>query len=262
MHKLIDQLAFSVLKKNSLQECSLEELRVLTKEYPYYPAVQLLYTALLKETKSSDYKNELQKTSLFFNSPLWLENLLSENGEQESIIKQIQQPEKTDYEDFNNDELVVENPRPEVFNILPELKEKLAEITSAESIPENEASLTFEPYHTVDYFASQGIKTRLEEKPNDKFGQQLRSFTDWLKTLKTTPTQENNNSRDQFAEEKVVKLADHSVEERNVETEAMAEVWIKQGQPEKAMNIYNKLSLLNPSKSSYFASLIENLKKN
>jgi hypothetical protein len=56
-------------------------------------------------------------------------------------------------------------------------------------------------------------------------------------------------------------LATHSLAEENVDTEAMAEVWIKQGQPEKAIKIYEKLSLLNPSKSSYFAVLIEKLKR-
>jgi len=66
---------------------------------------------------------------------------------------------------------------------------------------------------------------------------------------------------DAGSEEKVVQLATHSLEDRNIATETMAEVWIKQGHPEKAIEIYQKLSLLNPSKSSYFASLIENLKK-
>jgi hypothetical protein len=40
----------------------------------------------------------------------------------------------------------------------------------------------------------------------------------------------------------------------------MAEVWVKQGNKDKAIEIYNKLSLLNPAKSAYFASLSEQLK--
>ncbi|HLF47157.1 MAG TPA: hypothetical protein VI548_12070, partial [Chitinophagaceae bacterium] len=161
-----------------------------------------------------------------------------------------------------NDEWVVENPRPEIFDAMPALKEKPEAIKTAEQKVTSESALSFEPYHTVDYFASLGIKNQQEEKPADKFGQHLKSFTEWLKTLKTSTLHENSVLPDAQAEEKVITLADHSVEERNVVTEAMAEVWIRQGQPEKALNIYNKLSLLNPSKSSYFASLIENLKKN
>jgi hypothetical protein len=75
------------------------------------------------------------------------------------------------------------------------------------------------------------------------------------------PPQEIALKSDAGSEEKVVQLATHSLDEENVNTEAMAEVWIKQGQPEKATRIYEKLSLLNPSKSSYFAVLIEKLKR-
>ena len=75
------------------------------------------------------------------------------------------------------------------------------------------------------------------------------------------PPQQIAAMNDSGSEEKVVQLATHSLAEENVDTEAMAEVWIKQGQPEKAIKIYEKLSLLNPSKSSYFAVLIEKLKR-
>src|SRR6185503_3865521 len=100
----------------------------------------------------------------------------------------------------------------------------------------------------------------IEDTPKDRFSQQLKSFTEWLKTIRQLPPQQVAAMSDARSEEKVVQLATHSLEEGNVDTEAMAEVWIKQGQPEKAAAIYRKLSLLNPSKSSYFASLIEKLK--
>ena len=56
-------------------------------------------------------------------------------------------------------------------------------------------------------------------------------------------------------------MASHSVEESDVVTEAMAEVWAKQGNRRKAIETYNKLSLQNPSKKAYFAAKIENLKQ-
>ena len=122
-----------------------------------------------------------------------------------------------------------------------------------------ETELSFQPYHTVDYFASQGIKFVPEEKPTDRFGKQLKSFTDWLKTMKRLPQTEASKITD-IADKKVEQLAEHSIDESEVVTEAMAEVWIKQGNKEKAIETYNKLSLLNPDKSAYFASLAEQLK--
>ncbi len=58
----------------------------------------------------------------------------------------------------------------------------------------------------------------------------------------------------------VIRNAASSLEDREVYTEAMAEVWAKQGNTEKALSIYEKLSLLNPSKSTYFAAKIDQLK--
>jgi hypothetical protein len=55
-------------------------------------------------------------------------------------------------------------------------------------------------------------------------------------------------------------MAEHSNENEEIATEAMAEVLIKQGKPEQAIQIYEKLSFINPSKSAYFAAKIEELK--
>ncbi|MBL0334218.1 MAG: hypothetical protein IPP73_02485 [Chitinophagaceae bacterium] len=122
--------------------------------------------------------------------------------------------------------------------------------------------LIFEPYHTVDYFASQGIKATEEEKPADNFGVQLKRFTDWLKVMKKLPLKEvSEQATDPQAEQKVEKMAARSLQEKEVMTEAMAEVWEKQGNKAKAIEIYGKLSLLDPSKMAYFAAKIADLKK-
>jgi hypothetical protein len=122
-------------------------------------------------------------------------------------------------------------------------------------------SLAFEPFHTVDYFASQGIKLSQEELPKDKFGKQLKSFTEWLKTMKRLPATQVAASVDAQIEQKVEHMAEDSIHDPHVVTEAMAEVWIKQGNLGKALEVYQKLSLTNPSKTAYFAAKIEHLKR-
>ncbi|MGV3657547.1 MAG: hypothetical protein ACO1NX_06320 [Chitinophagaceae bacterium] len=121
--------------------------------------------------------------------------------------------------------------------------------------------ITFEPFHTVDYFASQGIKLSQTEAGNDRFGRQVKSFTEWLKTMKKLPTTAITQNTDAPGEKKVVSLAAHSLQNADVVTESMAEVWLKQGNIQKASEVYNKLSLQNPSKKAYFAAKIESLKK-
>ena len=127
--------------------------------------------------------------------------------------------------------------------------------------PAAKNDLLFEPYHTVDYFASQGIKLgKMDIDPKDKLGRQLKSFTEWLKTMKKLPQTSIDKLLAQNEESKVVADANHSIENKEVITEAMAEVFEKQGLREKAVDVYEKLSLQNPAKSAYFAARIEALK--
>jgi len=130
---------------------------------------------------------------------------------------------------------------------------------NTEKIQVDEAPV-FEPYHTIDYFASQGIKLRLEDLTNDKFGRQLKSFTDWLRSMKRIGPVKADDIPENTPNDAIIqKDAEESVETSEVDTEAMAEVWIKQGKMARAIAIYHKLSLLNPSKSHYFAAKIEQL---
>jgi tetratricopeptide (TPR) repeat protein len=124
----------------------------------------------------------------------------------------------------------------------------------------NADSIVFTPYHMVDYFASQGIKLILEDNPPDQFGKQLKSFTDWLKVMKKLPPRHSSGKEDEKENEQIRHFAAHSIEERDVLTESMAEVLAKQGMYENAIALYQKLSLIYPPKSAYFASRIEQLK--
>jgi hypothetical protein len=195
----------------------------------------------------------------------------------EENLSEIQEPElsneiQTEPSDEIKEEgeIIIENPP--VEELLPEEIKNEAASNAAiteriEIIPpitaetnQTGTGLVFEPYHTVDYFASQGIKLSQEEVSKDKFGKQLKSFTEWLKTMKRLPAAEQVKSLEPGSEQKIENLAAHSVEGEEVYTETMAEVWERQGNREKAMEVYNKLSLLNPSKRAYFAAKIDSLK--
>lgn len=130
---------------------------------------------------------------------------------------------------------------------------------AAQTITKAEPEIVFEPFHTIDYFASQGIKLRLDENPSDSLGKQLKSFTDWLKVMRKLPQKEREIVPDRVTEQTIQSIAAHSIEGKEVVTETMAEVLAKQGMPERARILYEKLSLLNPEKRAYFAAKIEQL---
>ncbi|HEY1872414.1 MAG TPA: hypothetical protein VGG71_15225 [Chitinophagaceae bacterium] len=303
-----DTLANFIFKKNSLDDCSLEELQAIDKEYPYFKPVQFLLTEKLKTIDEDLYNHQLQKLSLHFHNPLWLDFLLNgyKTGKEElkeerkNIVAEsplheekqniaetfiqssheIVEPAKEEIneppneevsetlsqnENVNQGESNVENSGQAANQEVSEGTGEIGESKISISLPDlnqapSEQELSFQPYHTVDYFASQGIKFVAEERPTDRFGQQLKSFTDWLKAMKRLPQTDITKISDAPSEQKVEQLASHSIDEGDVVTEAMAEVWEKQGNKEKAIEIYNKLSLLNPAKSAYFASLAEQLK--
>jgi len=118
-----------------------------------------------------------------------------------------------------------------------------------------------EPYHTVDYFASQGIKPTLDDNPQDKLGRQVKRFTEWIKHMKQVGSEDAlQQINDPVLESTIQNIANTSNSSREIVTETMAEVLIKQGKIDKAIQLYIKLSFLNPDKSAFFASKIQQLK--
>jgi hypothetical protein len=128
------------------------------------------------------------------------------------------------------------------------------------SIATTEDTISFEPLHTSDYFASLGIKFSDEIKPDDKLGKHLKSFTEWLKTMKKIHPDQLPQQTAQ-AEISIQQMAEKSNTEGEVLTEAMAEVLLQQGKLGKAIEVYQKLSLLNPLKSAYFAAKIDKIER-
>jgi hypothetical protein len=136
------------------------------------------------------------------------------------------------------------------------------EVTEPEEPVIADLGIPFEPLYTIDYFASQGIKIAAEATPKDQLSLKLRSFTEWLRAMKKLHPEKIDKDFNQDQEEQVRVIAESSNASEIVYTEAMAEVYIKQGKRGKAREVFEKLSLLDPGKSAYFAVRIKELKEN
>ena len=273
MDERFNTLAHQLFQR-PLEDCPIEDLERFTHQYPYYTPAQVLLLKRLQPGTEA-YDRQYQKAILYYHNPLHFASLLHTPSWEEDFTLVEKEPEEM--EPLDPFPVAVPEPapvaeEPEALKVEaapvpePEPPAPVEEPVREEPPPfkaekEPMPEFTFEPYHTVDYFASQGIKLSQEELPKDQLGKQMKSFTEWLKTMKRLPASELVKSVDTNAEKKVENLAEHSLKSADIVTEAMAEVWARQGNRQKALEVYNKLSLQNPSKRAYFAAKIENLKK-
>lgn len=270
-----DFLIQGIFERESLDEMTLDELQGLSEQYPYSSIIRYLHTSKLKESYHRHYPDAVSKTALFFSNPNWLHYLLSDEAERGSIKKFMLEEETFVVEDVEENSEGFEN-EPYVDHEEAdryqgeanteenkEIEAKLVEIESniSENILAIDEPIAFEPYHTVDYFASQGIKLGINED-KDELGQKVKSFTAWLKTMKNLQAQPKNTFAPKYLHEIEEKSSNWVNTNELIVTEAMAEVYLKQGLVEKAIEIYKKLSLQNPTNSHIFTNLILALKEN
>lgn len=262
---LQNQSLFELLfNRDYLDAGNIGFLKEITGKHPYFSPAQF-YLLHKTEKGSDEYDKQVCKTNILFNNSHWLHFQLQQTASGTAISLTQQHSSKNAIPENANEEPVItnnqaiHNPAEEMDNATEaEIEPMKIELKLPEQKTNNAEELLFEPMHVVDYFASQGIKLNEDVQTADKLGRQMKSFTEWLKTMKKV--HESGSLPETQNDELVQTLAEKSNTENEVLTVSMAEVYIKQGKKEKAIEIFEKLSLLNPAKSAYFAAKIENLK--
>lgn len=220
-------LAEWMLDTDKAEKLTVSQVADLAADYPFSAPVQFLHSFLHQQGSSPDRDTSLHlRAAAHFSNSLWFEHQM-ENAE-----KELWDPQPVDSEKVNS-------------VLQPDTRE-----------------LLFEPLHTVDYFASQGIKVSGFLENKDQLSVKLKSFTEWLKTMKRIHPENVPESLDHKEEQQIRQTAEISNVAGIVLTETMAEVYLQQGLTEKAIDIYRKLSLLDPAKSAYFAGLIKKITEN
>lgn len=278
MTKETDYLIQSLFEKESLEEITLDEFRRIADQYPFSSIVQFLYSCKLKSVYHLDFPEQVTHTALFFSSPQWLHYQLSDETEKGNFRlsqydrhyndvsedQPIELPENTFEEDeeYNWDNSLEEENALMPIEAEDASSDEITSSTSTTSVEEETPinTIPIEPYHTVDYFASQGIRNKLDD-PEDELGKKVKTFTAWLKTMKRLqPAAEIFEIED--GDEEIDSGLDQPLTQEIIATEAMAEVYLKQGLTQKAIEVYAKLSLQNPTNSHIFAAKIIQIKEN
>jgi hypothetical protein len=225
----MQDLFLQLFNKNPGDADSQNLLMEITKAYPYFTAAHFF---LLKKTGLNQpaYHKIAARTNLQFGNSFLLNYRL------------------------NRPEPVLEVKKTEQA----EIQSKAEEAYKVKDVVSGEPEMIFEPLFASDYFASQGIKLSEEVQSGDKLGKQLKSFTEWLKSMKKIHDEKALEGNEQI-DFTVQKLAEKSNQDTDVLTESMAEAYLQQGKIKKARETLEKLSLLNPAKSAYFAAKLESI---
>jgi tetratricopeptide (TPR) repeat protein len=137
-------------------------------------------------------------------------------------------------------------------------EEKVVFMDPGFSIPEHSDLLELDLEEEEIAFLSEEMNDRNEKKPGNNSRKLIQSeLID--KFISTNPRIEPQKDRVYLPNEDISKP--FTEESGGLVTETLAKIYVNQGYYSKAIEIYEKLSLKFPEKSSYFASQIEKVKE-
>lgn len=282
---------------HQLQEIAPEAIQQLAKDYPFFTPAP--YFSLINGGGANDNVASLQQSNPV--NPVMLGSLILASKEIPVVIEEITIEITETIVITEEIVVTETKEEPFVSKLKEETISEKPETQHAESAKANEHKrdilddLSFmQPASSEDYFLQQGIKVSNdipdfaetpanEQTEEEKALMVVMSFAEWLKHISSKSIKAKEEEADKKAlktmwqqqklaaaieeesdeiPEQVFEMAVNSIARKDeLVSESFANVYAKQGKFEKAIEMYQKLSLLYPEKNAYFAAKIETLQK-
>ncbi len=234
--------------RSRLSDSTLQELKELVNKYPFFQVARLLYIANLYQQHSPEFGKELRKASVFVpdRSALFA---ITESANYELPVSPSQSALSIETENDGNRTISLIN-------------SFLSDKTLSNS-NESERSMPTIADLTTDYASFlvqqsdddpvQKIESEPAVKkkgaPRLKGGDLIDSFIEATKGKQRFDIPDNDT--EEFVSPEI------SVEDEEIYTESMVNIYIKQGRYQQALEILRKICLNNPKKSTNFAAQIK-----
>lgn len=273
-----------------------EEVTILEQKVqaqPYISAYRAILTKHYLKSGSTKAEDQIKQTALRVSSRSLLHTYLFDGGESIPVIPEVSQETNESNQTVPelNEQLVAAALG--TGYAIDLIEESLQTQTSSEAESNSKPTTSKAEVENVEIEQ----KVPAEEKETIDTTQIIKvqptemSFSSWMSVLSNQPLDEAAGDQKQSTPSKISKevstsIVDHFLEnedsivpkraefyspskaakasledKENLVTETLARIYENQGNIEKAISTYEKLSLSNPEKSAYFAALIQKLNK-
>lgn len=273
-------LSLILKQPNHISLSQVYELENIIHEYPYFQVVKAIYLKVLYAQESYRYNKELKVTAAHIgNRTLLFDFITSTAFKEKSVLDKQQMPKAYADEAIPSEftTYVTEDAfeKKEFYPVPPDPK-KEPQSQQPEELLHMGKPIDFQPtdkqsfatwlqvtrYKPIDRRTSQTPTIELpfvEKNIFEEGDQRAKKFDLIDKFLQANPKIEVNKDYDDTSSD--IEIVEKTDIGRQFMTETLAKVYLEQGKYPEAIQAYQILMLKNPTKSSYFAEQITNIRK-